>query len=455
MSNKTEDDIVEEMFHNLIDDEEDKNETIEPHAGEIHEETEQTEAPEKDAEVAQENAEGVGAEEEPESVEIAPEDNTEDPETQQEQLEDAVSETESVPVSVDDDKGEQPHLKKGPPRDIYNFIAPRRDLVFRPGTGGNFFATMIYDKIIDELVGVFGYDAKINEYEVKQSMSHQVIDKDTKERIVLAIRKTPHRLELIRNYLYHLQTAMETTEYDWNINRLNSIIEISHSLTYEDLKHVGLSDFLISKDTKKEIELMGKERAEEFYDCVHDLFYEHMNSDLIPYMTDLTHIPYHMNTVKPKDIPIHKYSYATILAHEQVMYTTMLRMAKHALRKKELGDSEVVELRDYVDRYLNHPIVCYEYVNGQIIQEMYEVGANYEKYAKHFYYQNMIVNPDDDKWAEFYDFFGYETYYWKNKNRLLDKVHEYHERNVELLSNVATKREIDFMLNPLKRIRGV
>lgn len=429
-----EEDIVEEMFNNLIDDEEDDNQTPEPYVGEINEETEQTEAFEKDAEITQENAESVGIEEEPESVEIASEDNSEDPETQQEQI-------------------ETPFTRRD-----YGLRHPRKDLVFLPGTGGNFFATMMYDQIHNMYVGSFNYDEKINEYSVSQSMGHLIINGDSRQHVVAEIKKIPQRLEQMRDYISKVQDIRGHTDYDWIINEIDTILSVAHRLTVQDTHYIAFSDFLISKNGENftledEQELMGKNTVGEFYDNLHDLFYQHLNAHAIPYMTDICHTPYHINTFKSK--PLTNYEYGVILADEQILYTTALMKTKHLLRKKEIKDEDVLEIRHFIETHLQSKIKTYEYITERVYIEMTSTGANDERYAKHFYYNDLIINVDDTIWGEFYDFYGYSTHYWQNKNKLLDRVHEYHEKNINLLLNFATRREIEFMINPKKRIRGV
>lgn len=410
---KTEEEVVEEMFNNLVEGDEENSD------GTIEEITEEEIIEDTIEEIVEETLEEI-----------------------QEEETDLEVEEEDIPE----------------PRYSYNFSHPRKDLVFQPGTGGNFFATMLYDQVLTEYVGIFGYNEKINEYEVSQSMAHQVINGESRGNIASAIRKIPIRLEKMRDYIVKLQEVRGITDFNWLVDELTNILKIAHRLTIEDMKYIAFSDFLICKNDpnftlKDEIELMGSLAVGEFYDSLHDLFYEHLNAHALPYMTDICHVPYHINTHKAKDKPVNNYSYAVILAHEQILYTTMLMKTKHLLRKKNIKDNDVDEIRLFMGQYLQSPIKTYQYITEHTLEEMYQTNAHSIYHANHFYYNNMIVNPSEERWAFFYEFFGYGTHYWKNKNRLLDKVYTYHEKNLELLSNFASKREINFMLNPLKRIR--
>lgn len=420
MAKKKEEDIVEEMFNSLIDDESEES---------THSDIDEEPVEESVEETVEENEEPT-------------ENETDDTEIEN------VEPAELVEEHVEPE-----------PRHCFIFKHQRRDLIFVPGTGGNFFATMIYDKLLNQYFSAFNYNEKINEYEVAQNLSQLVINGDSRNNICAAIRSIPIRLERMRDYIIKLQEVKGTNRYDWMIADMNTILSVAHRLTVEDLHYVAFSDFLISKNDEsfpleRELELMGPNMVGEFYDNLHDLFYEHMNGHALPYMTDIGHIPYHMNTFKPSNLPVNNYSYAVIIAHEQHLYTTLLMKTKHLLRKKSIKDDEVLEIRGFIEKHLNSKHATYEYMCLNQHQEMHLTNAQNKNYANQFFYKDMIIDQNEDKWAYFYEFFGFKDHFWKNKNRLLDKVSTYHEKNIELILNFATMREISFMLDPYSRLKS-
>jgi len=362
---------------------------------------------------------------------------------------------ESVEETVDPEPIPEPEV-----RHSFSFKHPKRDLVFIPGTGGNFFATMIYHKMQHQYVGNMEYNPKINEYSVSQNMSQLLINGDSRNNVCGAIRSIPLRLERMRDYIVKLQEVRNTNEFDWMVDDMNTILSVAHRLTVNDLHYIAFSDFLISKNNdnftlQQELEVMGPNNVGEFYDNLHDLFYHHLNAHSFPYMTDICHVPYHVNTFKPKGMPITNYSYGVIVAHEQILYTTTLMKTKHLLRKKSIKDDDVSTIRGFIEKHLNSEFAAYEFINEGIIQEMYTTNAANKNYATLFFYRDMIIEQNEDYWAKFYEFYGFKEYFWLNKSLIMDTVAEYHQKNIELMLNFCTKREIEFMIDPMKRIRGL
>lgn len=339
----------------------------------------------------------------------------------------------------------------------YSFAKPKRDLIFLPGTGGNFFATQIYDQVLSTMVGLFSYDERINEYTVNQSISHLSVNGKSRSDVVTEIRKIPQRMKIMISYIKDFQMSKGIDKYDWLLVELQNALSVSHRLTQYDIQNIAFSDFLISKNTadftlEDEKNLMGKDRVGEFYDNLHDLFYQHFEAHFFPYMTDIGHIPYHINTHKPRTRPLHNYGYANIIAHEQGIYTQLLQMVKHALRKKEIEQSDVTEIRNFVRGFLDSKHKTYEYIMTKMHSEMETTGIA-DVYSRHYYYKDMIIDANEDSWGDFYNFFGYGDHFWTNKTRLMDNVHQYHSKNIELLLNFVTKREIEILMYPFEGMR--
>ena len=440
MSEKTEEDIVEGMFNALIDDD------STPAKDDVPENTEiEVEGVESIAEDTTSELDDV--EQEPAEVEQA-EDNSENTVT-----EETHSDTPADPPPAD------PPIGKYKQRDGYGFAMKKRDLVFKPGTGGNFFARMIYDKVLNQFVGVFGYDERINEYAVSQSMAHQVISAQSRKNIANEINLIPQRLQFIVDYIQEIQYRRNTTEFDWFLEELRIVLDVAHRrhINPADLRSIQFSDFLISKTDgsftiQDELEQLGLARVGEFYDNVHDLFYRHYHTHSIHYMTDLCHVPYHVSTFKSPQSEIWDYEYANIIAHDTIMYTDLLRKVKHMLRNEIIKDEHIKEVREYVEKYTRSPFELYRYVNREILTEQQDIGADRE-YSKPFFYRDMLIDINESRWHEFYEFFGYEEHFWRNKNKLLDTANEYHEKNIKLLQQFLTTREIDVLLNPYRTIR--
>jgi len=340
-----------------------------------------------------------------------------------------------------------------PERKEYTFYKPKHDLVFLPGTGGNFFATQIYDKLAPSLVGIFEYNERINEYSVKQTLSHLSINGTSRSNVVSEIRKIPQRLQYIHDYIYDMQLSRGINKYDWLLNELGNSLLVTHRLTQFDIQNIAFSDFLISKNSdnftlEDEMRLMGDLRVGEFYDNLHDLFYHHYEAHLFPYMTDICHIPYHLNTFKHSKKPLKNYQYACIISNEQCLYTQLLQMVKHALRNKTINDSDVRQIREFVEKFTDSRHATYEHVMSKMYSEMNTIGIN-DIYSHHYYYREMILDVDEDRWGDFFHFFGFSEYFWLNKTRLIDNVHQYHSKNIDLLLNFVTKREIELLMYPI------
>jgi hypothetical protein len=369
-------------------------------------------------------------------------------------IEDEMPETQQI---IDE---ETPKEEKPKPREAFDFKHPKRDLVFAPGSGGNFFATMIYNHMRNQYIGTMEYFPKINEYSVTQNMSQVLINGDSRNNVVQSIRQIPQRLEKMRDYIIKLQEVKSTDEFDWMIADMNNILSVAHRLTVEDLHYIAFSDFLISKNSnnftlEQELSEMGPLMVGEFYDNLHDLFYYHLNAHAMPYMTDICHVPYHLNTFKPKNLPVYNYQYACILAHEQIIFTQSLMRTKHLLRKESISESAIGEIRTFIEKFTTSPHSIYQYVLEESAQEMLTMNAGNKNMANLFFYHDMIISPIEDKWKEFFEFFGVEKYFWEDKNRIMDMVYTYHEKNIELMLNFCTKREIEIMIDPMKHTKNI
>lgn len=345
------------------------------------------------------------------------------------------------------------------------FDTPKRDLIFLPGAGGHFIFGQVAKLLGDnELIGE---SPDINEYTYKQSAILSNLTLNSKKEIIRGLLDddNQHALGEVITYLNNMVEKSNYSCYNSIENRniitrqLGKIVDPvtrGDILNYSENDLMGitnnlqLGEYLIRKQKiydfslDDEIESSSLERTGFFYSTLHDIIFSKLETKF-GFSWDIGHIPYHKNCfydIKNKNIG--DYKYVSILSGDSCIYTEALREMKHMGRLEKNYSKETHSGWTSSILKNNNRTLSYVSDNVRLEAEQFDITSSY---SETILYKNLIVKNQDLEWSRLFSTFGLFQEYLDNKEMIHDAVHDYHNRNIELLSRFFSNREINKMIN--------
>ena len=345
------------------------------------------------------------------------------------------------------------------------FDTPKRDLIFLPGAGGHFIFGRVAKLLGDNKL--IGESPDINEYTYEQSSILSNLTLNSKKEIIRGLLDddNQHALGEVITYLNNMVEKSNYSCYNSIDNRdiiTQRLGEVVNPETREDIlnysenellsmtDHLQFGEYLIRKQKvynfslDDEQELFGKQHTGFFYSTLHDIIFSKFETKF-GFSWDIGHIPYHKNCfydIKNKNIG--DYKYVSILSGDSCIYTEALREVKHMGRLKKDYSKETHAGQTSTILKNNNRSLAYVSDNVRLEAEQFDITSSY---SETILYKNLIVKNQDLEWSRLFSTFGLFQEYLDNKEMIHDAVHDYHKRNIELLSEFFTSREINKMIN--------